>query len=250
MIKKNEHVFAHLIIGTLLFFFYSCSSSTETERNEESVRYEKPEKVIKNIEREERKFISSSKIKTIEKVSFDLTPKGKPINGEKVATQNYNPAGFLIETITYNEDGAIQYKYKYEYEYDNNGIKLKTKRYNSSGKIVSYYKYDYNEFGNKTKAYCYDPNGNLKEYYVYNYDEDGNLTEEEWFSASGDEIYNLKNDYNNEGIKTRTYTYDENSNLIYEYVLRHDENGNILEESKYDNSGTETGIIQYVYKHY
>jgi hypothetical protein len=247
MILLNKQIFVHLIGATLLLFFYSCSSSTEAERNGEDVRYEKPEKVIKNIEFDERNYISLSKIKTIEKISFELTPKGKPVNGEKLVTQNYNQDGFLIETIAYNKDASIQYKYKYEY--DNNGVRVRTKRYNSSGKMVSYYKYDYNKFGNKTRAYRYDPNGRLEEYYVYNYDGEGNLTEEEWFSASGEEIYNVETDYDN-STKTRTYTYDEDGNLIYEYVFRYDGKGNILEESKYNNSNTQVGIIQYVYKHY
>ena len=248
MTYRKKQIFIYFVSLIVLCLFFSCSSTTEVEKNEKEVRYKsKPEKVIKSLDLVEREFISTSKIKTIEKVSFELTPAGKPINGEKYLTQNYNPKGFLIETITYNSDGTIQYKYNYTY--DNNGTRIKTTRYDSSGKMTNYYKYDYNEFGNKVKAYSYVLDGNLEEYYTYEYDGDGNLIEEKWFSPLGDEVYNIETDYDN-GIKTHTYTYDENGDLIYEYVFRYDEKGNIIEETKYNSNGLQVGIIQYVYKYH
>src|SRR3990172_2313283 len=209
MTYRKKQIFIYFVSLIVLCLFFSCSSTTEVEKNEKEVRYKsKPGKVIKSLDLVEREFISTSKIKTIEKVSFELTPAGKPINGEKYLTQNYNPKGFLIETITYNSDGTTQYKYNYTY--DNNGTRIKTTRYDSSGKMINYYKYDY--------------------------DGDGNLIEEKWFSFSGDEVYNIETDYDN-GIKTHTYTYDENGDLIYEYVFRYDEKGNIIEETKYNSNG-------------
>lgn len=244
MIKKQ--VLVYLVSLSIVSLFYSCTSSTETEKNEGDVRFES-KKVIKNLDAVERELISSLKIKTIEKVSFELTPKGQPVRGKKLLTQNYNQEGLLTETVSYDNDGSVQYKYKYEY--DNNGARVKTTRFNSSGKMVCYYKYDYNEFGNKVKAYRYDLNGNLEEYYVYEYDADGNLVDEEWFSPPGKEVYNIENDYDR-GMKTSSYTYDENGDLIYKYVFRYDEKSKIIEESRYDSDNSQVGIIQYVYKYF
>jgi hypothetical protein len=92
-------------------------------------------------------------------------------------------------------------------------------------------------------------NGNLVEYYVYDYDGDKNLVEEKWYSSTGKKVYNIENDYDS-GIKTQTSTYDENGDLVYKYVLRYDDKGNILEEAKYDESGDQVGIVQYLYMHY
>jgi len=233
---------------TASFFLQSCSSSVETEKEEEKVRYEeiKPEKFVKNIDLAEREYISSSKISSIEKINFNLDSNGKPLKSEKLSTLNYNSKGFLTETIIYDTDGNV--KYKFTYDYDNNGRRIKTTRF-TDAKMTNYYTYDYNEFGNKTKAYRYDPAGNLEEYYIYKYDDEGNLIEEEWFSSSGGKVYSLKNDYD-DGMKTHAYTYDENSDLIYEYVFRYDEKGNIIEEIKYDNNGLQAGVIQYIYKYY
>lgn len=246
MIRTNYSVLIFLVI-VASFLFQSCSSSVETEGEEEKIRYEdKPEKIVRNLDLAERKFISSLKINSIEKVSFNLNSEGKPLNNKKLSTQIYDRNGFLTETIIYNNEGKVEYKYTYDY--NNNGMRIKTTRY-SDGKTTNYYKYDYNEFGNKMKAYRYDTSGNLEEYYIYEYDGDGNLVEEEWFSTSGEEIYSIENDYDN-GVKTHSYTYDENGDLIYKYFFRYDEKGNIVEEIKYDNDGIQTGVIQYVYKYY
>ncbi len=246
MILFKRKVFTSLIILLIFSLFYSCSSSKETEEKEREFRYT-PEKIVKNLDLIEREYISTSKIKSIEKVSFDLTSKGKPVNGEKLATQTYDRKGFLIETIAYNNDGSIQYKYTYNYDKD--GKKIKTSRYNTKDEMINYYKYEYDENGNKTKAYCYDTNGNLEEYYVYDYDGNRNLAEEKWYSPAGKEVYNIENGYDN-GIKTLTSTYDENGDLIYKYVLRYDDKGNIIEETKYNSKEEQAGFIQYVYQYY
>ena len=246
MILFKRQILTYLFILFAFSFFYSCSSSKETEEKEKEISY-KPEKVVKNLDLIEREYISSSKIKSIEKVSFDLTLKGKPVNGEKLSTQTYDQKGFLTKTIAYNDDGSIQYKYTYTY--DNDGKKIKTNRYNPKGEIVNYYKYDYDEYGNKTKAYCYDIKGNLEEYYVYDYDGNRNLVEEKWYSSSGKEVYNVENDYDN-GIKTKTSTYDENGDLIYKYVFRYDGKGSIIEETKFDSKDEQAGFVQYIYQYY
>jgi hypothetical protein len=242
----RKQVLTSLIILIIFSLFYSCSSSKETEEKEKEIRY-KPEKIVKNLDAAEREYISSSKIKSIEKVSFNLTAKGKPINGEKLSTQTYDPKGFLAETIAYNNDGSVQYKYNYNY--NNDGKRIKTNRYDSKGGMINYYKYDYDDYGNKTKAYCYDMKGNLEEYYVYDYDGDGNLVEEKWYSSSGKEVYRIEYDYD-KGIKVQTTTYDENDDLIYKYILRYDDKGNIIEEAKYNDSDNQAGLIQYIYVYY
>ena len=246
MIFQRKQVLAFLIISITFCFFYGCSSSKETEEKGKEVRY-RPETVIKNLDLIEREYIRSSKIKSIEKISFDLTSKGKPFNGKKLSVQTYDPKGFLTGTITYNNEDGIQYKYTYSY--DGAGKRIKTTRYNSKGEMKNYYKYDYDDNGNKIKVYCYDVKGNLEEYYVYDYDGDGNLVEERWYSSSGKEVYNIENEYEN-NLKNQSTTYDENGDLIYKYVFRYDDRGNIIEEAKYTNGDERAGFIQYVYKYY
>lgn len=242
MICKNKFII--VLTGTVYaLILQSCSSSTETEKKEE-IRYET--KSIKNLDLEEREYISTSKISSIEKVNFDFDPDGKPLKNEKLSSQKFDSKGFLTETVTYDDAGKVEYKYAYNY--DDEGRRIKTTRFKKN-KIINYYEYDYNNFGNKSKAYRYDSEGNLEEYYIYEYDRYGNLTEEEWYTPSGKKIYSVENEYE-DGIKTRSFTYDENDDLIYEYTFGYDEKGNVIEEIKNDEKGIQAGIIQYIYKYY
>lgn len=226
--------------------FIGCSSPSETAENE-SVRYEKKTEKIINIEVVEREYISSSKINLIDKINFELDSKGKPQKGEKLSTQKYDKNGYLTETVTYNADGTIQSRFSYEY--NNRGVRTVTTRFNSAGLPINIFKYDYNEHGNKTKAYRYDLNENLLEYYVYNYDNQSNVIEEIWFDATGKNIFTIEHKYNGER-KSQTRTYDERGKLLYKYIFKYDNAGNIIEELKYDSYNDQTGIIQYIYKYY
>lgn len=238
-----------LVLGLSLLFvqvFSGCSSSTDTY-DKENVRYEKKTDKIVNIDLAEREYISLSKINLIEKISFDLASAGTPSKGKKLSTQKYNSRGFLIETIMYDNDGNIQQKFSYEY--DKNGVRTNTTRFNSAGQPVNIFKYDYNMYGNKTKAYRYDLNEKLIEYYIYIYDNRSNLLEEVWYNIKDEKIYRLENKYYNDR-KIETCTFDERSRILYKYVYKYDNNGNIIEELKYDSYGDQVGIIQYVYKYF
>ncbi|RPI67701.1 MAG: hypothetical protein EHM47_15395 [Ignavibacteriales bacterium] len=230
----------------IVFVFSSFSSSSETER-EEDVRYDvKDDEIILNLDAVEREYISSSKINSIDKINFNLDAEGKPLDSEKLSTLKYNPEGFLTETIIYNDEGGV--KFSFTYDYDSKGLRTRTSRY-INNKLTNYYTYEYNEFGNKTKAFRYNTEDELEEYYIYEYDTEGNLVEEEWFSPEGKKVYNIENDYDN-NVKTRSYTYDESGHLVFEYLFRYDDKGNVIEEIRYDNSGLQTGIIQYIYKYF
>ncbi|HSP87389.1 MAG TPA: hypothetical protein VLN45_04600 [Ignavibacteriaceae bacterium] len=241
MIRFEKYLFIFSGVAFLLFL-QSCSSSVETEKE---VRYEE-KKTIKNIDIEEREYISSAKISSIEKINFNLDSNGKPVKSEKLSTQKYNSKGFLTETIIYDSEEKIISKFKYDY--DNNGKRIETTS-SSDGSIKNYFTYEYDKYGNKIKAYRYDPSEKLEEYYFYEYDEEGNLIEEEWFASSGEKVYSVENDYDN-GVKTRTSTFDENNNLIYEYFFKYDEKGYVIEELKYDSNGVQEGLIQYIYKYF
>ncbi len=245
MIKYCSQIFCCLIVG-LTIALQSCSSSVETEKKEK-VRYEdKTIKTVKNMELLEREYIKSLKIKSIEKINFNLNAEGKPLKNQKLSTQTFNSDGFLVETIVYDDQGKIEYKYSYDY--DKTGKKIKASRY-TDGKIVQYFTYEYNEYGNKVKAERFSSSGVPEEYYIYYYNGEGNLIEEEWFSASGIKTYSVENEFDN-NLKTESKTYDENDDLINKYISRYDDKKNIIEEIKYDSDGLQTGVIQYVYKYF
>ncbi len=246
MTKYYNNILCCFIIG-LIIVSQGCTSSVETKK-EEKVRYEeKTIKTVKNIELLEREYIKSLKIKSIEKINFNLNAEGKPIKNQKLSTQTFNSDGLLIETIVYDSQGKIEYKYSYDY--DKNRFRIKTARNNSKGEMTNYFTYEYNEYGNKTKAKRFNSSGVPEEYYIYSYDREGNLIEEEWFSTTNTKIYNIENEFNND-LKTESKTYDENGDLINKYIFRYDDKKNIVEEIKYDGRGLQMGVIQYVYKYF
>ena len=245
-IKVKTSILVFPLIS-IIFFYCGCASVMETKKKEETVRYEeKLEKVVRNLDAEEREYIRSSQISSIEKINFNLDSDGKPLDSEKLSTLNFDASGFLVETFIYDSDGTV--KYRFTYDYDKNGRRTRTSRFIDS-KLTNYYTYEYNEHGNKSKAYRYNTNDEIEEYYIYEYDDEGNLVEEEWFSYNGDKVYSIENDYD-KGRKTHSYTYDEDNYLVYEYVFRYDDKGNVIEELKYSGRGIQTGIIQYIYKYF
>ena len=92
--------------------------------------------------------------------------------------------------------------------------------------------------------------GKAEKYYEYDYDSNLNLISDEWYDADGNSEYKIENEYNDEGMKTTSSSYDENDRLNFRYIYKYDDNKNIIEEQKYDDNEKLIGIIQYLYKYY
>jgi len=247
MINKAIRKIIISSVPCILLIFQSCSSSVETESREEVREVSKPAVKVKNIEAAEREYIKSSQIRSIEKIDFSINAAGKPLNSRKLSAQNFDRKGFLTNTFIYDKKGDVEYRYSYEY--DKNENRIKTTRKNSDGRVVNYFTYEYNEHNNKVRAKRFNPDGILEEYYEYNYDSDGNLSSEDWYSADGNEVYRIENEYEN-NRKAESKTFDENGNLVYRYIFKYDDRGNIVEEVKYDKDDKQAGIIQYIYKYF
>jgi hypothetical protein len=239
-----------MICLPVILYFAGCSSSKEvSEESEKEIKEEViPPKIYKPLEVREREYIKSTRIEVIDKLSFDYNNEGKLINREKLSTVKYNNNGFVEETITYTKDGKEEFIYKYEY--DNKGFRTATIRYDNKNTPLNRYTYEYDNQGNKIKSTRYDNNGNLEKYYVYENDEDGNLNREIWYDKNGDSELTIEYDYDSFDRKESITTYGANEKFISKYEFKYDEAGNIIEEIRFDDSNTATGIIQYVYKYY
>jgi hypothetical protein len=221
-----------------------CSSGKEVEtvNNRKAIT-----KKIHNIEAEEREYIKSHNIKEIEKLDFDYDGKGKLINRGKLSTIEYDPGGFITETIVYDSKNHVKNKFFYDYK---NNHRIKTTRYTPDGNIDKYYTYEYNRYGNKTKSIRYNLSDEMDKYYDYNYDDEGNLIKEIWYNKNGDEEYSIEYEYDDAGRKTSAENFNEKGDLVSKYKLKYDEKGNIIEEEKLNSHGIQGGIIQYIYKYY
>jgi hypothetical protein len=232
-------------IYLVIVLINGCSSGREAEKENEK----KPTitKKIPNIEVEERGHVKSQNIKEIEKLDFDFDSKGKLISRGKLSTIEYDPDGFITETIVYDSKNKVENKFSYDYK---NNIRIKTTRYTPDGMVDKYYLYEYNKYGNKIKSIRYNLSNDMDKYYNYDYGEEGNLIKEAWYDKNGNEEYRIEYEYDDNGRKITAETYNQNGDLVSKYKFRYDAKGNIIEEEKYSPRGIQTGIIQYVYKYY
>jgi len=237
-------------IGVLIIFsiLIGCSPTKEIPdrkyRKKEVVK--KPAR-FKTVERKEREYIASAKIRLVDKLDFDFNPEGRLINRGKLSTVKYDRQGFPEETIIYGDNNEMINRYTYKY--DKNGRRMEALRYDRAGNSDKKFTYEYDSFGNKIKSIRYNMLGNIEEYYEYQYDDDGNLLEEKWIKADGETDYKITYDYDEKGRKAAAYTHDQNSGLSYKYEFKYDNSGGIVEEIKYDDD-KKIGVIQYVYKYY
>ena len=249
-----------LIISFLLFAFMlaGCSSSEETEKKEipevKAVEITKlgvmkdKKFIIKVKEFEDRSLIKSEKIKSIDKLSFDLSPNGKLVNGRKTSRELYDGDGFLNEMVFFNRAGKVGTEY--EYKYNNEGYRIQTLRINSNGVPDKRYTYEYNKNVNKIKSTRYGITGNMEKFYIYEYDEKGNLINDLWFNADSTLEYKIVNKYDADGNKIESEAYlpdGERDNKI-EYF--YDKQGNLIEEVNYNSGDCKTGITQCLYKYF
>ncbi|MFZ0453910.1 MAG: hypothetical protein WAM24_09150 [Ignavibacteriaceae bacterium] len=249
-----------LIISCLLFalMLIGCSSSKETEKKEipevkaveitkQSVVKNK-DFVIKEKEFEDRNLIKSEKIKSIDKVSFDLSPDGLPVNGRKTAREQYDSDGFLIELIFFNHSGNVGTKY--EYKYNNAGSRIETLRINSEGEPYKRYTYEYNKHINKIKSTCYSITGKMENFYIYEYDKKGNLINDLWFNADSTLEYKIVNKYDTDDKKIESEMYLPNGYGDNKIEYFYDKKGYLIEEVHYNAENSKTGITQSLYKNF
>jgi hypothetical protein len=235
-----------------------CTSSKEIEKKEvlevKAVEITKlsvmnnKEFVIKEKEFEDRSLIKSEKIKSIDKVSFDLSPNGVPVNGRKTAREQYDSDGFLNELVFFDPAGEVGTKY--EYKYNNAGNRIETLRINSEGVPYKRYTYEYNKHINKIKSTCYSITGKMEKFYIYEYDEKGNLINDLWFNADSTLEYKIVNKYDTDGKKIESEMYlpgGEGDNKIKYF---YDKKGNLIEEVHYNAEDSKTGITQCLYKYF
>ncbi len=249
MRKKIELVFLAAAAGILLAGCSSTKRIVKEAKPEPKTEVKTRLNVIRNNDFEERNFIKSEHLKSVDKIEFDYNFWGNLGSPQKISRVSYDPNGFMTETVFFTKGGKVDQQYKYQY--DQNGMRVSTVRYNGDGMADKTYKYEYNKFGNKIKASRYSMAGKLEKYYLYRYDANGNLIEELWYDADGKLEYTIDYTYNGGNKKTKAVSFNANGEQVGKSVYKYDAKGNIIEEDRFkDDDGSPSGIIQYVYKYY
>ncbi len=249
----NYKIFLLVFLFPVMFFISSCSSGKPAVEEEKKTT-ETAKEVVKDPTRKllfyeirEREYIRSAHIKSVEKLAFSYDRKKKPVPEGKLSTITYNDKGVITKTLNYGSNSEISSTF--DYLYSNDTVRVESRKYSPVGELENIFKYEYDDDGYKIKSSRYGPSGVLEKYYTYEYDDTGNLIKENWYDASGAKEFSILYRYEN-NKRSETVSYDGGDNIVSKYLYKYDDEGNIVEEIKYDADGKEVGFIQYIYSYY
>lgn len=159
-------------------------------------------------------------------------------------TYHYNQNGYIAST----EAGNIQSKYHYnhnhlltdiETEYFQNGSKVKW--------VLSRYQYD--QKGNQVEEKTFGIDGVLSSKTLNTFDSNNRLIEAKTFGAN--DILLMVSNFDTQGIRTTTTTYDMNGQVISTSEIKNDDNGNIVYIKTLSNVNgiRNENIVTYTYQY-
>lgn len=179
--------------------------------------------------------------------------------------------GNIITTRRYDKDGNLVYTHVNEWE---DGRMVRKTAYDKDGREIGSYPYEYDEKGNcvagcwwqsfrgelmKTET-VYDENdlaiehtrfgkGSVATNKTFNsYDEKGRLTCEKYYGVWPDgELVYTYNEYDDNDLRIKTITKDENENTIRTTEFTYNEFGKVADYSDYDGEGKLMATYKYFY---
>lgn len=181
----------------------------------------------------------------------------------------YNGNGDVLEELT--TDGSGELNYKYEYQYDTNGAKtgriytyvssydnsrrittydandneVSQKVYSADGTLTEWTDYVYAD--NEKRENTYDADGTLTSYVIFRYDDAGNRLSDETYNADGQLSYKTEYHYDASGKESGSTfifcsPYDGSTT-----VTERDANYNALSEKVYNADGSLRERTTYTY---
>ena len=183
----------------------------------------------------------------------------------------FNEKGYIIEQISYAENGKI--KTKKTFTYNENGNLITIYDIDSLENKYKNYSFEYNENGNlitiqdeiilSEKEYEYDKKGNnininyrtsgansyLKEIFTYN--EKGNVKEKQQHFEKKSHLDTKSNFfYDKEGNMSEYYLYNANGDLERRDSYKYDEKGNRTNWIKYNSNESVVFMVKYEHDEY
>lgn len=127
------------------------------------------------------------------------------------------------------------YQFRTVYEYDDNDFLISQTEYSGEEEEMLYrYVFEYNDFGEVSQTGCYNAKGELYQVQKDEYDADGKLIEEREYKEPSHELTRkIKVVYNEEGLLSERFSYQENDTLDSREWYEYDERGNCTAEYYY-----------------
>lgn len=196
------------------------------------------------------------------KIGFDTIAGRSVRNKSSQAYYRYDDNGYLIGSVSYNDDGSIRdssvqevdkmgnktdwiiydkkrkRKWQYTSEYDNAGNLLETTEYND-GELTQRHMYRYNENNQRIMERQFNSDNVMVWSETFAYDKQGNKTEVADFNGNGSFRAKYTYIYNEKGKPIEEHIFNKDNSDRFEKVLtKYDEEGNPIEIKQYDENGT------------
>jgi hypothetical protein len=196
------------------------------------------------------------------KLGFDTLAGRKMRNKSTSAYYRYDDNGYLIGSVSYNDDGSRRdssvqevdkmgnktdwiifrpdgsRKWQYTSEYDLSGNLLEVTEYND-GQLTQHHIYRYNDNGKRIMERMYNGDNVMLWSETFNYDDKGNKIEVVDFNGNGSFRARYTYTYDERGKPIEEHIYKSEASDKYERVItRYDEEGNPIETKQYDERGT------------
>lgn len=145
-------------------------------------------------------------------------------------TAEYNSAGEMVSSTTYNSDGGIS-GYS-EYEHNDAGQNVRSVFYSESGESTGMLINEYDNAGNMTCRKRYDGNGGLLLCELYEYDSAGRQIATEYYSSEGVLEDRHETEYDENGHRCRSTDYSGGSVSSYT-TYEYSESGKCISKNEY-----------------
>lgn len=138
----------------------------------------------------------------------------------------YDENGFLLTSVSYDDDGTVDSRDEYEYEYDAAGNIIKRLWYYDDDIFGSWYEYEYDSQGNEVELRGYLENGDLDYITRREYDEAGNRVVSRRYNGAEQLVRWYEYEYDGQGNEIASTAYDADGNITSWSQTSYDEHGN------------------------
>ena len=188
------------------------------------------------------------KVSSLVQFNYSASEKFGEISKDELISkteEKYDERGNIKESVS-TRDGII--KHEEHWEYNDNGKVIKHSDLGDWGLgRIETSKYDNNN--NEIERDIEFPGTSSSHKYIARYDANGNRTEFIWYlNGQFDSIYKYKYDENGNNVEESRY--EEDGDIMYKNVFKYDSKGNLFEKYAYDSDGKleEKTVNKYDYR--
>lgn len=253
--KNMIHRISYIPLVLLFTVFVSaCGNEVENNQSNAKISEEIPIEIEPEYLNDWEFWDLSDSVKILREKEYVASGMGDDFKKENLKSSVeflFDESGKLLEIQRYNDENEVISRTRYKYT--SSGLKKEETITYAEDAEGPRFIYGYDNYGRLIEQREYQPKGGLKSVdkrHTYEYDGDGHLVEENDYYAyhDSDEVSNFKTiyDFNEEKklIGKGFYTDDE---LIRKFLLKTDQQGNVIEEMEFYADGKPAGLVTFAF---